>query len=680
MNLPRSMLFIAATATFLAAPVLAAEPAAPGTASQAGTPAQAGSNPAHADAQLADEPPKADVQDLHGITVTAVPAGHATPTVTLSGVALDKVRASTIGETVASVPGVHTASMGQAVGRPVIHGMGGPRVAVTENGMGTGDVSTLSQDHAVAVEPFLADKIEVLKGPATLTHGSGAIGGVVNVEDGRIPDHVPSDGFSGRASLQYDSVSEGNTAMFRIDTGGEHFALHADGVRRHDGNYDTPQGKLANSWVDTRTGALGASVLGDWGHVGFSVARYLDDYGSPAEPGDPITGEPAVSIDMAQTRYQLQGHFNTPFAGATILEINLGKTDYQHTEFEGLEPGTVFLNTARSAGVKLQHQPLAGWDGSIGVQYVDRDFAALGEESFIPPVESSSRALYVVEHHAWDHFDLHLGARTERSSSRPATGPERSFSPLSFSAIAGWKFTPNWHMALYLARSQRAPGDEELYANGPHAGSASFEIGDATLGLETGRQGTLELRYRSRRVGATLAIYRYDFDGFIYMATTDAVQDGFPVRRWSQADANFTGIDAETTIHLAEYPGGHWDLRLTGDRVRAERADGSNLPRIPATRLGAEVEWGHGEMHASLGAKRYFNQNDTAPNETPTDGFTLVNLDFGWTFRNAASDQWELFVRGSNLANETARLATSLFKEHAPLPGRSLTVGVRGWF
>src|SRR5690625_510806 len=454
--------------------------------------------------------------DLSGIVVQAVPGGArlddvVVPVAVLSGKELDANKASTLGETVSRIPGVQTTSLGQAVGRPVIHGMSGPRVAVAEGGMGSGDVSTVSQDHAVTIEPFLANQIEVLKGPSTLLYGSGAIGGVVNTVTGRIPEKAPYGGFSGRLQWRYDSVSNGRTGMFRVDGGNDHYALHADGVRRDDHDYDIPGGTLPNSWLRTNTGAVGGSVLGDWGFLGASVSRYMDQYGSPAEPGDPSTGEPGVHIKMDQTRYDVKGGFKHPLPGIRELKISAARSEYQHVEYEGSTPGTRFTNRADQARLLLSHEPLAGWKGSVGMQYLDRDFAAVGEETFVPPTATRGLGIFLVEQHAWGPLKLKLGARVDRQESTPVNGSKRTFRPKSFSVGFGWQMTDTWRWTLNLDRSQRAPAEEELFAYGPHAASATFEIGNPALDVETANQVDLGLHFHGAYVDAKVSVYDNHF-------------------------------------------------------------------------------------------------------------------------------------------------------------------------
>ncbi len=622
---------------------------------------------------------------LDKVTVNAVPLNQSAdqlviPVSVLAGTRLDDARSGTIGQTVAGVPGVQTTAFGAGAGRPVIRGLDGARVSVLANGLGSADVSTVSQDHAVAVEPFLADQIEILKGPTTLLYGSGAIGGIVNLVDGRIPQAVPENGLSGRVQANHDSASNGNTEMARVDIGGDGFALHADAMSRHEGNYDIPGGTLANSWVHGKSGALGGSMIGDWGYAGVSISRYLDQYGNPAEPDDPATGTPGVHISMGQTRLDFKGVLNAPFSGMDRIDVSVSHGDYQHVEYEGREVGTTFLNTTNEGRIQFTHAAIAGWTGAFGVQAFDRDFAAIGEESFVPPTTTRGIGLFVTEQREFDRLKVELGARTDHQDSTPEQGERRDFSPLSLSAGFRWRLANRWHLSLNLDRAQRAPAEEELFSHGPHAASATFEIGDSRLRKETANQAELGLHYHGDAIEAKLAVYHNRYDDFIHLADTGAIEDDLPVRQWSQHDATFRGGEAEATFHLAKGAGGHYDLRVWGDAVRATLAGGGNVPRIPAARIGTELNWHNDLWRASLGATRYFKQDKVSAFETDTAGFTLVNARAAWSFFNSDRSSWEAFVNADNLTNQTARLSTSLLKDQAPLPGRNVSIGVRGMF
>lgn len=656
---------------------------------QATSNVDAGSVATDSPSELVKSPPQAQRPDspetLKAVVVTAVPFGQTgdqivTPVSVLAGAALDDARAGTIGQTVSGVPGVQTTSFGDAVGRPVIRGLDGSRVAILSGGMGSADVSNVSQDHATTIEPFLADQIEILKGPSTLLYGSGAIGGVVNALDGRIPERAPPNGFSGRAQANVDSVSSGGTGMYRFDTGNENFALHFDGLERRQGDYDIPGRTLPNSFVRTKSGAVGGSLLGDWGFLGLSLSRYLDNYGNPAEPGDPNSDEAPVRIGMGQTRYEMKAGFNHPIKGIDRINASFGHSDYQHVEFEGAEKGTTFINQSNEGRLQMTHSALAGWLGAFGLQFFSRDFSALGEESFVPPTASKGIGIFLTEQREFGALKVELGARRDHQSSDPDNDGKRSFNPLGLAAGAAWHLDQHWHLSLNLDRAQRAPAEEELFANGPHLASSTFEVGDRNLDLETANQVELGLHYHSDLVEAKFSAYANRYDNFIYLADSGRVHDGLPVRNWTNADAKFRGYEAEATFHLGSGSHGHFDLRAWGDSVRATLTSGGNLPRIPAGRFGSELLWKSDDWRARVGVVRYLKQDKVAALETETAGFTSVTAIverslFGNDRINVAA-----FLAASNVTNQTQRLATSLIKEQAPLPGRNITIGLRAFF
>ena len=631
----------------------------------------------------AEDPGKA--KTLEAVIVTGLPLGQSVediiaPVAVLSGAELDARKANTLGETVASIPGVTTTYFGPGVGRPVIRGLDGSRVALLANGLASDDVSNVSQDHAVTLEPFLADQIEVLKGPSTLLYGSGAIGGVVNVVDGRIHERAGETGLSGRAELRYDAGFHGYTGMARVDSAGDTYNLHADGVYRNNDEYNLAYGSLANSQVDTRTGAVAGSVFGDWGFAGASVSRYRNDYGNPAEPGDDI--DPAVTLEMQQDRYELKGGLFSPFAGIESLKLAYGHTDYEHSEFEGDDVGTQFVSTGDQLRLEATHAKFGAWQGAFGVQGTRKDFEAIGEEAFVPATKSRGWGVFLIEQGEWEQLKLELGARFDRQSSTPENGGKRSFDLGSLSAGASWKFTDNWHASLNVDRAQRAPAEEELFADGPHAATATYEIGDPLLTEETSKQVEIGLHYHGPRLEASLSAYRNNFDGFIYLADTGLFDpdDGLPIRVWTQSDARFRGIEGEATFHLIDDATGKYDIRVFGDRVLATRDDGSYLPRIPAARLGTEFRWTGNAWRAGLGIVHTGAQDDVDAFETPTDGYTMINADVAYTFINNERGSWEAFLQGSNLSNQDARLATSVVKDLVPMPGRNLSFGLRVYF
>jgi iron complex outermembrane receptor protein len=624
------------------------------------------------------------------------------PAAVLAGTELDDRRASTLGETVAGLAGVQSSYFGPGVGRPIIRGQEGPRVQVLGSGLGALDVSTVSVDHAVSIDPFLADQIEVLKGPATLLYGSGAIGGVVNVRDGRIPDR-PVDGVEGRVELRADSVNDGRSGVARVDAGQGPWAIHADWSRRTGDPYEGPDGEaIENTQSETSSRAIGFGYVGDRGHVGLALSAYDSSYGIPPEQEDetdggaasgpqkwrrradsPKGGEGLVELDLEQQRVDVEASLREPVAGWERVDLRIGHNDYEHTEFvvdedDGTrETGTRFFNDAVEGRIEAVHAPLGAWRGAIGVQSSRRDFEAVGDEAFVPPSVTRDTGLFIVERAEFAPFALELGARYDRQTIEPEDAEEARHSAVSLSAAGRWEFADAWHASVNLDRAQRAPQAEELFSDGPHEATASFEIGDPELDEETANQVELGLHWHQGDIEARVSAYLNHFDDFIYLVDTGEVEDDLPVRLWSQADAKFHGFEAELKGRIADTAFGRFDAGVFADTVRARLRDGGDLPRIVPARIGASLDWSHESWRAGVDVVRTDAQDRVAEFEQGTAGHTLIDARVAWT---STGGDWEVFLEGRNLSDEEARVHTSLIKDRAPLPGRNLALGVRVWF
>lgn len=550
-----------------------------------------------------DAPPdRNDASQLPNVIVTASPLAEpgselVQPSAVVTGAELDDQRGNTIGETVDKIPGVQSSYFGAGVGRPIIRGLEGSRVQVLENGISSLDLSGASNDHAVTIDPFLADQVEVLKGPSTLLYGAGAIGGVVNVVDGRIPE-TPVDGVHGRTQFGASSGDDGRNGVARIDAGNGEFAVHGDWSRHFSDDYDLPNGgTLLNSDASTRSSSLGVGYTGTSAFAGVSVSQYEDHYGIPVGPSDePVDpDEETVRIDMRQTRLDLKAGLIQPTSWLDKLTLSFGHNNYRHVEHAIDEvDGTLFRNEGYEARLEAVHAPLGAWRGSFGLQYGDRDFSAAGEETIVPDTTTREAGVFVVEQADFDPLKLQLGARYDHDKVDPVDGQGLAFNALSLSAGAIWKFTDNWHLAVNLDRAQRAPDEEALFVNGAHDATGSFEIGDPDLSKETANQLDVALHYHSDRLQASVGAYYNKFNDFIYLAETGLVDDeeDLPIRQWSQHDATFHGFEAEAKLKLAETEVGRFDVRAFADTVRAKLTSGAgNLPRIAPARVGATLMW-----------------------------------------------------------------------------------------
>lgn len=633
--------------------------------------------------------------EIEEITVTARPLSREAmemtqATAVLHGESLQSALENTIGETIEGIPGVQSANFGAGVGRPIIRGLDGARVAVLENNVASNDVSGLSADHAVTVEPFLAEQVEVLRGPATLLYGTNGIGGVVNVRTNRVPSRL-TDGVETGFQAQADTVSDSIYGGVHFDYGSGALGLHADAFMRDREDYEIPgfaelgsndpdgaRGRLENSFVDTEGGAVGVSALLESGYVGISYSRYENRYGIPGaghhgeEEGE--EEEAAVTLDIKQDKVDAAAELGDPLPGWSRMRMMVSRNDYTHTEFEGEETGTVFETTTLDGRIELTHDLFYGWNGVVGMQFYDRDFGAFGEEAFVPPSQSERLGLFVLEERRFGDWLLELGARVDDVDVQTDSGLRRSFSPVSTSAGVIWHFSETSHLALGLSRSARAPVTEELFADGPHVATQSFEIGDPDLGEETATNLEVSVHRHDGRWTGSLTAYRNAFDDFVYLAEEGGVEDGLPIRRWRQQDADFTGVEAEIQYELNE----NWTVNALADTIDARLDNGSNLPRTPPRRLGAGLEWARGAWAAGLKVLRYADQDDTAPGESATDGYTLVDADLSYEF--GTDGRWRLYLRGRNLGDNEARNHTSLLKDTAPLPGRNFILGIRARF
>jgi iron complex outermembrane receptor protein len=646
----------------------------------------------------------------------------------LSGEELQRKMQTSIGDTVALEPGMRSASFGQAAGRPVIHGLGGARVRVMEDRIDTLDVSVTSTDHATTVEPFVADRIEILKGSSTLLYGPGAIGGVVDVHTGRIPHVLPEDGFTGRLELRGADNANKKVGALRLDGGAGRFAWHVDGFGREADAYEIPgfaesarlraleeaesegeaveeaRGKLPGSEFEAAGGAVGLSFIGERGFAGLAVSTLDADYGLPGghghEEGEDaeqnteteVSGNP--TLDMEQTRLDLEAGLEQPLAGFESLNFRVGINDYRHSE---IEPdgavATRFDNDAWEARLEIVHEEWAGWRGALGLQYGDREFSALGEEAFVPAVDTASMGLFWVGERSFNLLELETGVRVDRVEHSPADLPERDFTTVSGSLGLLLPLTEQWSLGLQTDYSQRAPVGEELYANGAHLATQSFELGNAGLDEESALNLSVSLRFVNERWRFESTLYRVQFEDFIYQLDTGDLEDGLPLLRYTQDDANFTGLDAEADVVVSRWSNGDLSIRATFDTVRAQLDDATaassgtkDLPRIPARRYGAGVEahWSLGQvweqLTVSVDYRQTAKQNDVASLELPTDSFEDLSLYVGADLRIGSTGSETiatLFLQGRNLTDDEQRQHTSFIKDFAPAPGRSIEAGFR---
>ena len=661
---------------------------------------------------------------LDEVVVTASPLGRTLfelvqPVSVLQGDRLTLALQPTLGETLSRVPGVSSTYFGPAASRPIIRGLDADRIRILQNGSNTVDASATSVDHAVTFDPVSVQSIEIVRGPATLLYGPNAIGGVVNVLDNRIPDERIAETVRGSIEGKYGSVNTERGGAFTLEGGVGGFAWHLEGYKRATDELHIPgfarserlrrldplpagekeaRDVLPNSDLRTEGLSGGASYVWDGGYFGVAYSGFHINYGTVAER--------EVTIDMEQRRFDFRGAFFAPFAHVKAVRYSLGVSDYEHTEFEGALVGTKFENEGYDGRFELTHEKLGPFEGAIGYQTEKSDFSALGEEAFVPPVETVVNSVFLFEEAAFDPFRVQFGVRydhiTVDSSTSEGFGPGQSRTFDNVSASAGLIYTPveGYAIALNAAFTQRAPTYQELFANGPHVATNAFEIGDPGLGTEKAFSLDLSLRKRTGRVTGAVSVFYNHFTDFIGQFANGEVvageEDDLPVYVYRATDAEFFGGEAEVTFHLlepaTEAPASGkdgktlvapapvrplLDLEFKADYVHATDTQTHDpLPRIPPFRASAALNWQHDRFSAGIEGQYNARQNRTSELELPTDSYFLLNASVGYraTLRGTEAN---FYVKGVNLTDAEARLHTSFLKDIAPLGGRGLVCGVK---
>lgn len=643
----------------------------------------------------------------------------ALPVSVLSGERLMQNAAATLGETIRGSLGVHSSSFGAGVGQPVIRGLGGNRVTVLQNSLPIVDAAGASQDHASSVEALLAERIEIIRGPASLLYGNGAIGGVVNVINGRIPKTL-SETTHGAIELRGRSVDSGRSGVAKLDGSHNDFAWHLDGMLRRSGDYDIPgwaiedealgelssadldlanrRGYVPNSGTEAKGMTAGASWIRDDGFVGIALSHLKNEYGLPlgthSHPADDHGHEyhhhaHEVHLDMKQSQIdveagqQLENFFNQ-------MDLQFSWTDYEHRELEEHVPSTIFKSEGANARIAIRHGDNHPRSGVMGLQLADRDYSAQGIEAFIPTSDIRSLGLFVLESLDRGSFTHEFGLRLNRQeiSTRHCSSRENTW---SVSAASLWNYRPDAQLSLSLTRSDRAPAVEELYSNlsenscsqrhDPHdfvmhGSTARYELGDSRLDLE--RSVNFELGWRKHlgSVRAEVNLFYNDFADFIYLSDVGEFE-GTIVSQYMQDDAVFRGIEAQVMIPV-DIGRHHLDFTLFGDFVHATLSKGDYLPRIPPGRAGVEMTYTtHTQWSARLRTTAVARQSRSAAEELPTDSYLRMDAFFDYHIPVTEDGELLLFARVDNLLNEDIRDHSAFIKHYAPAPGRSLELGLR---
>ena len=670
----------------------------------AATPARSADAP-QADDAHPQEPASIIVTAPYNRDRAAVLAG----TSVLTRDALTRDLRTTIGETLARLPGVSATSFGPNASRPILRGFQGERIRVLKDGIGSVDVSNTSVDHPVVVNPLTAERIEVLRGPAALLYGSAAIGGVVNVLDNRIPRTVPDHPVHIDLNGTYGSAAEERSLFGQADAPiGSNFVVHVDGSYAKTADLDTGnfilsaplraqaaassdpgirdlanlRGRLPNSAATTWEAAAGAALILDGGTIGASFSHYDSLYGVPIRFSlDPDVEAETVRLKVKQDRVDMRAELNVKGPFIDTIRFRTAFADYKHSEIDDTGAiGTTFLNKSTESRLEIAQTKRGGWQGAFGAQFAIRDFNVIGDEAFVPKNTTAQLGIFTLQELQLGKVKLEAGARYERTNLTAVASPtianpdyRRNFSAVSGSIGASYEVAPEIRVSLTGSHTERAPAAEELFANGPHAGTQAFEIGNPDFKKET--SNGVEAALRGSRAGLTfgLSAYYNRFSNYIYDTQTGAIQDDLPVFQNLQADARYWGVEGEASAKLATLGAFGISIDGLGDYTNARIIGIGPVPRIPPLRLLGGVEAKSGLFDLRGEVEWSARQDQVSANETPTNAFTLVNASA--TLRPFGRDsKASLTLSANNIFNVEARRAASFLKDYAPLAGRDFRV------
>jgi len=621
--------------------------------------------------------------------VTASPIGNADALAIIAG-SVDRDHllrggGGTLADALVDVPGVSATTFAAGASRPVIRGFDANRVRTLEDGVGSFDVSDIGPDHGVPLDPLTAERVEIVRGAATLRYGSQAIGGVVNAISNRVPSSLPAESFASEVTAGLNSNADGWDAGAQINGRVASLALHADGFARRKDDYDTPQGVVENSFARGSGGSLGGSWIAESGRVGLGVVRYQSRYGIPGEES---------GIDMDQTKLLLRSQMSLSAGALDSVTLDGGWADYEHSERD--VDGSV-LATFRDREWDLRSELLLGqmgiWsESALGAQLQDRDFSALGEgRDYLFPATTRNGALFgFTEAQLAAALKLQLGARIERVETRgtPLTGEttDAGYTPVSGSAGLVFDASDALRLGLTFSSASRAPALTELFARGVHEGTATYELGDANLSAERANSLEATVRWRSERVHADGAVWAADFSDFIYGELTgrscseageciNGQSEALREMLYVQRGARFTGAEAHADLDLLKTPAGRLQLNLLADYVRAKLDGAGDVPRIPPWRVGVGLDWEAGLFDAGIRLRYSGRQEHFGAFDTPTGGFANLDAQVGW--RPWGDRGVELALVGRNLTDRVQRNAAAFNKDEIVLPGRDVRLMVR---
>jgi iron complex outermembrane receptor protein len=637
--------------------------------------------------------------------VTGNPLGSetfdlATPALSVDGRQLRLRMQNTLGETLTNEPGMSSTYFGPNSSRPTIRGLDSERVQILRNGAQSLDVATLSYDHNVPVEPITVDRVEVIRGPAAVLYGGSAIGGVVNVLDSRIATERNPRGVSGAIDTGYGSDNINRTGAVRLNVGLDNgLNLHFDGFDRANANLRIPGfqnsllqmqrnvtaglppgggfGSIPNTSASAEGGGIGGSYVADNGsYAGLSYGLYQTNYGTPAEE--------TVRISMKQETINFAGEARE-LPGFQSVKVKVGFTNYRHNELDAGIVEQTFATKGFNSRVEARHNDIGPFEGVIGFQGTNYSLGVLGLQPLLPNTQNWSYGLFAFEQAKTGPVTWQAGANVARAQSDAAVGPNnpvplsRGFTPVSVALGAVYTLTPDYALALNATHTERAPSPQELYSNGPHDVTGTFEIGNPDLKVERSNGVDLALRKRNGPWSGAVSVYYNKFQNFIFLTDTGLTDPGtgLPVFAYTGVPATFFGGEVQGKVRLVD-AGYQLDLRGMSDYVHAQN-DRLNepLPRIAPLRVGAGFDYAKGPAGASVDLIRAWGQGRTEAFELPTNGYWLLNASLTYTVKTASQSRVDLYLKGVNLLDQQIRNSTSIIAQVAPYGSRGVVAGAR---
>jgi iron complex outermembrane recepter protein len=669
---------------------------------------------------------------LDDVTITARSlenTGLLVPAQQLSGAALAQRLGSTLGETLDNLPGIANSSFGPNVGRPTIRGMDGDRIRILQNSGANLDVSGLSFDHAVPIDPLTTERIEILRGPATLLYGGSAIGGVVNVIDNRIARERAFDskgGVMGKAEVRAGGAANERSTGAMVETGTDKFAIHVDAFDRRTQNLKVPKNmscesgvnsvKVCNSASNTKGGAVGGTLLFDRGYLGLSTSEYKSTYGTVAEE--------YVTIGMVRRHHALEGKLRDVGEWFQDVKFQGGYTNYSHTEYTSNDAGPKFDTNGADIRLEARQRSISlgnglQLEGMLGFQRENNNLGASGDEKFIPSSRTQSTALFTYQALKTSWGQWSAGARTERVSVQSLESIEsisaqtKTFNPTSFAIgvlrnLRSGEKQDGWQLTSNISSSQRAPKDYELFAYGVHAATSTYEIGSPNIALEKATQLDAGGEWKNGVHKFGLTAFTSNFSNYIslqasgskYEDTGTTPSTFYPIYNFQGVRARLMGLESHAKLRMVggqqallsnDAQRGAVDLELRGDMVRADDlTNGRPMPRIAPMRLGADALWSKNAWGARFGFMHAGAQNRMPyySNVTPvtTAAYTLWNAGLNY-HAHSGPTHWMFFAKLDNLTNKLAYSSTSVLTQTMsssglapPFAGRSLKLGLQASF